>query len=103
MSLLPIPEILQGKLDGNNAEQFRALRRWEAAVRLHERGGIGPEPEARPFVVEVPLGGTRYYRVMAIDADEAEALVADYEGELLYDDLEEMRDFGQATDRDALP
>ena len=86
----PIPEILRGKLDGNNKEQYLALKEWQRDVALYERGLLEPQP--RPFLVEVPVTGFRVYRVLAVDAIEAGVLVADGEGELVGDEVEEERD-----------
>jgi len=46
--------------------------------------------------VEVPIAGSRFYEVMATDSEDAEILIADGEGTLMEDDVEEMRDFGTA-------
>jgi len=89
--LPPIPEILRGRLHGNNKAQFEALRAWE---RLAQAGDFDP-PERR-YLVEVPIAGSRFYEVMAADREEAELLIADGEGTLVEDDVEEMRDFGRA-------
>jgi hypothetical protein len=89
--LPPIPEILRGRLDGNNKAQFEALRAWE---RRAEAGEWDP-PQQR-YVVEVPIAGSRFYEVMATDSEDAEILIADGEGTLMEDDVEEMRDFGTA-------
>ena len=90
-----IPPILRGRLDGNNREQFLALRRWERQVAE----GKAEEAELRPFLVEVPVSGYKTYEVMALDALDAEAAVADWEGDEVGDETEEMRDMAQAVER----
>jgi len=88
-----LPDILRGHLDGNNREQFLALRKWENEVGEEE----AEEAEIRPFLVEVPVSGYKTFEVLAYDALEAECMVADGEGDEVGDETELMYDAAQAV------
>lgn len=103
----PVPEILRGRLDGNNRDQVLALRAYERQLRDWEeevssmRSFEDEVSSMRSFIVEVPISGSRYYEVEASSPEEAKVMIADGNGHLLHDELEELRDFCQVERQSA--